>query len=46
MINVIKKETLIDSFNSCKIESAKLGDSIGDIAAIAIAYERDSNEIY
>ena len=37
MENVIKRETLLYSREVCEIVSAKLGDSIGDWAAIAVA---------
>lgn len=42
---VIDKEALNHSANVCKILKAQLGDSLGDMASIAIAYERNKNEI-
>jgi len=37
MTNVIKKETLLHSRNACRILPAKLGDSLGDVAALCVA---------
>jgi glucokinase len=37
MTKVIEKETLLLSRNACKIVPAKLGESLGDIAALCVA---------
>lgn len=37
MENVLKKECLKIAYDNCKIVPAKLGDSIGDYAAVAVA---------
>ena len=34
---IIEKESLTDSYNVCKILPAKIGENIGDYAALAIA---------
>lgn len=39
MLEVIEKEALACSRNVCEVVAAKLGDSIGDYAAIAVAEE-------
>lgn len=37
MMNVLKKECISDSLKSCKILSSKLGDNLGDYAALSLA---------
>jgi glucokinase len=37
MLKEIQKETLTDSWNACKIVEARLGENIGDIAALSLA---------
>lgn len=37
MTKIIEKETLAQSRNACKIVPAKLGDSLGDVAALCVA---------
>ena len=39
MMRVIKKEALVASASVCRILPAKLGESIGDIAALSVAME-------
>lgn len=38
IVDIIKKEALINSASVCKIVPAKLGDSIGDFAALGILF--------
>jgi glucokinase len=39
MMEVIEKEAIESSYKACKILPAKLGDSIGDVAALAVAVD-------
>ena len=38
---IIKKESLRDSYNICKILPAQIGENIGDYAALALAIAED-----
>lgn len=44
MNEIIQKETLAQSHTVCRILPAALGESIGDVAALAVAIEGASNE--
>jgi hypothetical protein len=39
MEKILIREALAFSRNHCKILPAKLGDSIGDLAALSVAYQ-------
>ncbi|MBS6194141.1 MAG: ROK family protein [Clostridiales bacterium] len=44
MMEVVEKETLEISRRGCKIEAAKLGNQIGDYAALSVALQGGSHE--
>lgn len=39
MMEVIEEEAIESSYKACKILPAKLGDSIGDVAALSVAFD-------